>query len=157
MVPSNEVLNYNTQYSGITKEILDGATKTLKEVQQDLFRIVYSNSILIGHSLENDLNALRMLHDLVVDTAVLYMTEGGRKLSLKFLTETHLKISIQAGHHDSTEDAIHTLALARLHVDVLGRLEKTQQEIDYDVLEELTKAGNSVLLVCPNSQRVPFV
>lgn len=65
-----------------------------------------------------------MLHDLVVDTAVLFTTENGRKLSLKFLTEAYLKINIQAGHHDSTEDAIHTLALARLHVDVLGRLER---------------------------------
>lgn len=51
VLPSNEVLDYNTQYSGITKEILAGATKSLADVQQDLFRIIYCDSILIGHSL----------------------------------------------------------------------------------------------------------
>lgn len=95
-----------------------------------------------------------MLHDLIIDTAVMYLTDAGRKLSLKFLAEAYLKLNIQAVEHDSIEDAMHTLALARMKVDVLGRLEGPPAQIEYDVLEELIKAGNSVLLVCPNTPKV---
>ena len=44
--------------------------------------VVNENDILVGHSLENDLCALKIRHDRVVDTAVLYLDlELSRKVS----------------------------------------------------------------------------
>ena len=40
--------------------MLDGVTTTLKEVQSFLSTILSSSTILIGHSLENDLRALKV-------------------------------------------------------------------------------------------------
>ena len=58
--PDNEIEDYLTQYSGITKELLDPITTTLLDVQRELLKLVSKNTILIGHSLENDLRALKV-------------------------------------------------------------------------------------------------
>lgn len=52
-----------TQWSGITEELLRPVTKTLADAQSALLGIVDSDTILVGHSLENDLRALRLAHD----------------------------------------------------------------------------------------------
>lgn len=48
------------RYSGITKETLESVSTRLSDVQQYLTSIISQNTILIGHSLENDLNALKV-------------------------------------------------------------------------------------------------
>ena len=59
--PDNDIVDYLTQYSGITKELLDPIATRLTDIQQDLSKIISKNTILIGHSLENDLRALKVL------------------------------------------------------------------------------------------------
>ena len=77
-------------------------------------------SIIVGHSLDSDLKALKMTHPFVVDTALLYPHPRGPPLksSLKWLAQKYLDREIQRGHgaagHDSTEDARATLDLVRL-------------------------------------------
>lgn len=75
---------------------------------------------MIGHSLENDLLALKISHRLVIDTAVLYRhSRGGTyKLSLRVLTQKYLDREIQqsSNGHDSIEDAKATMELALLKV-----------------------------------------
>ncbi len=71
-----------------------------------------AQTILVGHSLENDLLALKLIHRRVVDTSVLFK-QGERKISLKQLVYRHLnKRVIQEGTHDSIEDARSALGLA---------------------------------------------
>lgn len=53
---------------------------------------MFKDTILIGHSLENDLNALRIVHDKVIDTSVLFMNDTGKKLPLKSLASYYLKV-----------------------------------------------------------------
>ena len=67
-VPSADVLDYNTLYSGITKETLQGVRVKLVDVQRQLLSFVDQSTILVGHSLENDLRALRLCHRRVIDT-----------------------------------------------------------------------------------------
>lgn len=69
-------------------------------------KIVHKETILVGHSLENDLLALKILHNLVIDTAILYRN-GRRKLALRVLSRNLLFRSIQGSEngHDSVEDA----------------------------------------------------
>ena len=77
--PVRAVLDYKTQYSGITAAMLEPVTTRIEQVQIALASIVGANDIMIGHSLENDLRALCLVHEKVVDTAMLFRTESGAR------------------------------------------------------------------------------
>jgi RNA exonuclease 1 len=63
----------NTRFSGIhPEEYAVRAKLPLEAVQRALGRLIGADTILIGHSLDNDLRALRLVHHRVVDTAVLF-------------------------------------------------------------------------------------
>ena len=137
--PKNEITNYQTQYSGITEEMLRDVTVTLEQVQTRvpmyfccphnnascklhgsvnnvisrwlnpssfshffqvqiaLLRLFSSSTILIGHSLDSDLRALRLVHSKCVDTALIYPHPRGfpMRLKLKKLAEDYLQLRIQ--------------------------------------------------------------
>ena len=73
------VRDYLTQYSGITAKMLNSVTTRLEEVQIAIAATIMADDILIGHSLENDLRALCLVHDKVVDTALLFRTNNGSR------------------------------------------------------------------------------
>ncbi|GAX20582.1 RNA exonuclease 1 [Fistulifera solaris] len=112
--PVNRVLDYLTAYSGMTKEIIDNATVSLEQVQAALVATIRSDDIVIGHSLENDLRAMRFVHSTVVDTAILFQPSNGRfKYSLRALASRLLRLQIQkSSSHCSLEDAATALKLA---------------------------------------------
>lgn len=112
--PFNPILDYKSKYSGITEESLRNCSKRLSDVQQDLLKMFDKDSILIGHSLDSDLKALKMVHYNVVDTSVIYPHKYGPpyKCGLKLLSEQHLQRIIQSEEgHDSKEDALASLDL----------------------------------------------
>ncbi|XP_063605054.1 uncharacterized protein LOC134780331 isoform X1 [Penaeus indicus] len=120
--PLGEVFDYNTKFSGITAEHIERAI-SFTEARERLLRVVPSSSIIIGHSLEGDLAALKLIHRNVIDTALLFKpppsspTLNGplmHKQSLKSLAKRHLGRDIQKGGshgHDSLEDATAALDL----------------------------------------------
>ncbi|XP_011307622.1 uncharacterized protein prage isoform X1 [Fopius arisanus] len=122
--PDDDVLDYNTRFSGITAKALSSATKTLADVQKDLTNFIHAETILIGHGLENDLRALKILHTTVIDTCVAFPHYLGYpyRSSLKTLAKRLLKREIQVSKHDSVEDAKSAvdLMLRRVELD-LGR------------------------------------
>jgi RNA exonuclease 1 len=93
VTPARPIVDYNTQFSGITEELLTaGPTKTIGQVQQDLvllFRAMDPLPYLVGHSIENDMKALKLVYPRVIDTAFLYPHPRGApyKRGLKFLMQ----------------------------------------------------------------------
>jgi len=58
-IPSTPILNYNTQYSGITAETLKDVKYSLSNIQKDILNLVDENVILIGHDLKHDLRVFK--------------------------------------------------------------------------------------------------
>ena len=118
--PSSPILDYVTQFSGITAEMMENVTTTLAQVQEKMLHLIdnseASETYLVGHSLENDLYSLKLFHPHVIDTAIMYPHSKGApfKFSLKNLAERYLGKNIQASVHDSIEDAKTAMELARL-------------------------------------------
>ncbi|KAH9228143.1 hypothetical protein K456DRAFT_1847313 [Colletotrichum gloeosporioides 23] len=102
--------------------------KTMKIVSSPLvardllFSLISPDTPLIGHGLENDLNAVRIVHPTLIDTVLLFPHKYGLpyRQGLKMLMENLLNRKIQvetAGKvqgHDSAEDARAAGDLVRL-------------------------------------------
>lgn len=125
--PYGKVIDLNSRFSGVhslsdgIKDPKDGTIRpavTFNEAREMLFQYVSANTILIGHGLENDLNALRIIHHRVVDTALMYPKFNPVfRLSLKTLAFRYLSRAIQDGEHDSSEDAIAAMDVVLKNID----------------------------------------
>lgn len=97
--PDIEIVDYNTRYSGVTEAHFADPNNfvTLQQVQKDLLKFIYDDTILIGHSIENDLKVLKIIHKTVIDTSITFPHMNGFpfRQSLKSLTKTILKRDIQ--------------------------------------------------------------
>lgn len=147
--PLGEVLDLNSRFSGVWPKDYANALsyestsmdeqKASNDSEQRL-RIVDSPSIardllfehltpetpLIGHALDNDLNATRIVHPSVVDTVLLFPHPRGLpvRFGLKALMKKHLDRDIQMGGdqgHDSKEDARAAGHLVRLKVSEMWK------------------------------------
>jgi RNA exonuclease 1 len=115
-----------SRWSGITAEALEPIKTTLSEVQDRLLKLLSPTSsptpILLGHSLESDLKALKLCHPLCIDTALIYHHPRGRPLKpgLAWLTKKWCEREIQTrgeGGHDPEEDARACLDLLKKKVE----------------------------------------
>ncbi|KAE9375688.1 hypothetical protein N431DRAFT_463755 [Stipitochalara longipes BDJ] len=127
--PLGPILDLNSRYSGVWPKHMaealpwsasgEDTNGTLRIVESPvaaralLFSYLSPATPLIGHGLENDLNATRMIHPIIIDTALLFPHKAGLpyRNGLKMLMQTHLNRHIQVvvdgkmDGHDSREDA----------------------------------------------------
>ncbi|KAI5316015.1 hypothetical protein L3X38_045191 [Prunus dulcis] len=114
--PQYPVVNYRYEVTGLTEEHLrDGMP--LQKVQDKVLQILYNGKtkLLVGHSVENDLDCLRMNYPdyLLRDTANYHPLMKTNLVShpLKYLTRTYLGYDIQSGFHDPYEDCVSAMRL----------------------------------------------
>ncbi|XP_054843584.1 RNA exonuclease 1 homolog [Eublepharis macularius] len=107
--PDNEIIDYNCRFSGVTAEDMENTATSVRDVQAILLNLFSADTILIGHGLESDLFALKLFHNIVVDTSVVFPHHLGlpHKRALRNLIADYLRRIIQdnVGGHDSSEDA----------------------------------------------------
>lgn len=113
--PSGKVLDLNTQWSGVSEIPADALTLS-QLYELILYTILDSDTIIIGHGLENDLNAMRLVHHNVVDTAILFPKGAYQKFSLKDLSFEMLDRKIQIGEHSSEEDSLAAIDIIKAHI-----------------------------------------
>jgi RNA exonuclease 1 len=118
--------DFHFSWSGITATALAPVTTMLSEVQDRLLKLLSPPSsptpILLGHSLESDLKALKLCHPCCIDTAIIYHHPRGRPLKpgLAWLTKKWCGREIQTrgeGGHDPEEDARACLDLLKKKVE----------------------------------------
>ena len=117
---TEKVTDYRTKVSGVRPRDLKNAPK-FADVQKMVSKLI-EKKIVVGHGLKNDFKALLLNHprERTRDTALYHpltrplrsherCVEGAPRgrgcRSLKELTKTHLRMTIQEGEHSSAEDA----------------------------------------------------
>lgn len=139
--PDHSIVDYNTKYSGISQSLYDQNSPflqidttistipntpyvTFSHARESFLRLLSNDTaitVIVGHSLENDLRALKVIHPYIIDTSQLFPHPKGPHMrsGLKYLAATHLQEFIQQGGdaindsigHSSKEDAMASLRL----------------------------------------------
>ncbi|KAK2505335.1 hypothetical protein MC885_018936, partial [Smutsia gigantea] len=65
--PEEEVIDYNTRFSGVVEDDLKNTKTSVRDVQAILLNLFSADTVLIGHSFEYSLYALKLIHTSVVD------------------------------------------------------------------------------------------
>ena len=112
--PSEPVTDYRTAVSGIKPSLVHGKSAiSFSQAQREVAKLI-EGRILVGHAIHNDLGVLQLSHPkhLLRDTSrSRLLCPEGRPRSLKNLAREVLSLKIQAGAHDSVQDARVTLQL----------------------------------------------
>ena len=130
--PARAVTDYRTWVSGIRKQDLQGAP-ALSQVRQTVLELLRPRPIVVGHSIANDLKALKLQHvfpqSRIRDTATFgpLARLDGRPRALRELVAEHTGVEIQTGQHSSLDDARATLYLYLINMLVWEREIERQQ------------------------------
>nr|XP_021154577.1 RNA exonuclease 1 homolog isoform X2 [Columba livia] len=113
--PDGKIIDYDIRLSGAMEDDLKNTTTSLRDVQAILLNLFSAETILIGHSLENNLYALKLIHGTVVDTSIVFPHRLGlpHKRALGSLMADYLRRIHQddVGGHNSRNNAVACMEL----------------------------------------------
>ncbi|KAL3642908.1 hypothetical protein CASFOL_013723 [Castilleja foliolosa] len=139
--PNKPIADYRSDITGMSAKDLDGVTCSLKDVQISLKKMLSHGTILVGHSVNNDLQALKLDHTKVIDTSYIFkFAHTNRKPSLSLLCKAKLgdELRKDGRPHNCMDDACAAMKLA------LARLEG---KIDDEITEEVKELDTAKLFV----------
>lgn len=127
VLPAERVVNWRKRFSGLSYPAMMAARdqgrllRSWKAARAELLRFMDTNTIIIGHSIQNDLHMLRLAHSNIIDTSI-QTAEAvfgdkerfDRIWGLKDLAKALPEITVQAGRqgHDCHEDTLATREIA---------------------------------------------
>lgn len=116
--PEYPILDSNTSFHGIEEKEIINAVTTLKDVHNDLLNFIYEETIIIGHSLDNDLKVLKFLHKTIIDSSAVYPHPRGLpvKNSLFYLAKRYGIPYVPNGKNKCKNDALASLILVKKKV-----------------------------------------
>ncbi|KAK9163825.1 hypothetical protein Syun_004727 [Stephania yunnanensis] len=108
--PNMPIADYRTEITGICAKDLKGVTCSLPDVQKLMKHHLSHGAILVGHSLNNDLQALKFDHARVIDTCFIFNSVCGpirRRPSLNDLCKAVLGYEVrkEGAPHNCVDDA----------------------------------------------------
>ncbi|XP_068220058.1 exonuclease GOR-like [Palaemon carinicauda] len=116
VLPDNPVLDYLTEYSRLTEIAFVGVTMKLADLHVKLLELFGEQTILVGHGISSDLLYLKLFHNNIIDTMVLYGDENFVP-SLAVLKERFIPPSESSQSFSKCrEDAETTMKLALLRM-----------------------------------------
>nr|XP_016466366.1 PREDICTED: small RNA degrading nuclease 1-like isoform X1 [Nicotiana tabacum] len=144
--PNKPIADYRTEITGITAGDLDGVSCSLADVQMSMKKLLSHGTILIGHSLHNDLRALKIDHARVIDTSYVFKYRdqpSNRRPSLSNLCKSVLGFELRKkdSPHNCLDDACTAMKL------VLAKIERGVDCIIPLVREEVQEPKVAKLLV----------
>jgi RNA exonuclease 1 len=122
--PAWPVSDYRTWVNGIAAENLENVQFTLRHAQAFMLKLCSEETVIMGHALQNDLAAIRMIHHAVVDSAYLFPVKDqpNASISLKDLTKSVLSIDMPKTH-DSVNDTRMTMECLKYWLQKEGKVE----------------------------------
>jgi len=108
VLPDGQVDDWRSSTTGITLSVMTDVIKKgfavlngWRAAREALWLLIDSNTVLVGHTLRHDLDALRMIHGCGVDAAILAQKSTGGTLSKRYteldnLCRELLKVEFQA-------------------------------------------------------------
>ncbi|KAK7401771.1 hypothetical protein VNO78_13523 [Psophocarpus tetragonolobus] len=115
--PDKEIVDYRTDITGVSSQDLESVTCSLADIQKSMKKLLSNGTILVGHSLHNDLCVLKLDHVRVVDTSYIFQSLNGsihRRPSLNSLCQAVLGCEVRekGAPHDCLDDACAAMKLA---------------------------------------------
>ncbi|CAA2981945.1 small RNA degrading nuclease 1-like [Olea europaea subsp. europaea] len=135
--PNKAIADYRTEITGISAKELDGVTYSLVDVQKSMKKLLSNGTILVGHSLNNDLQALKLEYTRIIDTSYVFKRANGpanKKPSLSLLCKGVLGYELrkEGSPHNCLDDACAAmkLVLARLEHGADGVIQEEVKDVD---------------------------
>lgn len=134
--PPGKIIDLKKEITGLEENDVLKSKTTLRDVQDKITALCKPGTVLVGHSLNYDLRALKIDHQPVIDSALLFRYRGLPRAtpSLARLCEVMLGKKMrqgEGGFHDSVEDAQAALDVVLLE----SRQTEPTHEIDPPAME----------------------
>lgn len=139
--PEWPVTNYRSWINGIGKDHLENVKFTLSHAQEFMKALCSDETVILGHSLHNDLEAIKMEHHCVVDSSYLFPVKDAdgknHVCSLRDLAKQVLHKDMPS-KHDSVNDARTALEAIQVYLAKNGQV---------DPIERKPKHGDAMKLL----------
>ncbi|GAU26884.1 hypothetical protein TSUD_02870 [Trifolium subterraneum] len=106
--PEKAIVDYKTEITGVSPEDLKTVTCSLADIQKSMKKLLSNGTILVGHSLHNDLRVLKLDYVRVIDTAYIFQPLDG---SIHMRPSLNSLFRKKGAAHDCLDDACATMKL----------------------------------------------